>query len=175
MLNTATTYLALLQEDSLDIKAIALDKLNILVDDYWAEISDFIKDLEELYKQNAISEKQQLIALILSKIYYNLEDYDSAIDWALEANTSFDYQEKTQYVNTILKKILEKYIYLRKQNFFKEEKVKIDTKINDIMERVFKGCLEKNEINQAIGFCLESYDLDKVLNFLNFNLVGYSY
>ena len=162
MLNTATTYLALLQEDSLEIKSIALEKLNLLVDDYWAEISDYIKDLEELFKINAIPEKQQLIALILSKIYYNLEDYDSAIDWALESNSSFNYLEKSQFVNTILKKIMEKYISLTKNNFFNEEKQKIDPKISSIMDRVFKGCLEKNEINQAIGLCLESYDLDKV-------------
>jgi hypothetical protein len=38
------------------------------------------------------------------------------------------------------------------------------------MDRVFQGCLEKKEINQAIGFCLESYDLDKVNNIFNISL-----
>ena len=45
MLNTATTYLAYLQEEDSDIKSIALDKLDILVDEYWAEISDHLRDL----------------------------------------------------------------------------------------------------------------------------------
>jgi len=35
MLNTATTFLALLQEDDMDIKSIAIDKLELLVDNNW--------------------------------------------------------------------------------------------------------------------------------------------
>jgi 26S proteasome regulatory subunit N2 len=170
MLNTATTYLALLQEDDTDIKSVALDKINILVDDFWSEISDYIKDFENLYSNKVIPEKQDLIALILSKIYYNLEDYDSAIEWSLEAGTRFNLLEKSQYVNTILKKIMEKYIEIRKYNFFtkNEEKRTIDSRIASLMDRIFKKCLDKNEINQAIGFSLESYDLDRVIiNFLN--------
>jgi 26S proteasome regulatory subunit N2 len=162
MLNTATSYLALLQEDDTDIKSIALDKLDILVDEYWAEISDYIQELEGLYSRKEIPMKLTLLALILSKIYYNLEDYNSAIEWALEAGDKFNLKEKTQYVNTILQRILEKYIQIRKNNFFNEEKQNIDERINKIVESIFEKCLENNEVNQAIGFSLESYDLERV-------------
>lgn len=168
MLNTATTYLALLQEDDLDIKSIALDKIDILVDDYWAEISDYLKELESLYKEGLLktvgNEKQELLALILSKIYYNLEDYDSAIDWSLEANTKFNLLDRSQFVQTILKKIIDKYIHLRKNNFFNEQKNEIDERIVRIVDRIFTKCVERKDINQAIGFSLESYDLDRVYN-----------
>lgn len=165
MLNTATTYLALLQDEDIDIKAIALDKINELVDDYWAEISDSLKNLENLNKSNQIPEKKDLLALIISKIYYNLEDYDSAIEWALEAGTRFNIHENSQYVNTIRKKILEKYISTRRENFYNEQKVKIDDRINGIVESLFKKCLERKEVKQAIGLSLDSYDLDRV-NFI---------
>jgi 26S proteasome regulatory subunit N2 len=163
MLNTATSFLAMLQEKDVDIKEIALEKINQLVDDYWAEISDYIKDLETLYKNKEVPSKQELLALILSKIYYNLEDYDSAIDWALESGSKFNITEKTQFVNTILKKIIEKFIHIRKMNFFnQEEQLKIDERINNIVDRIFSRCIERKEVNQAIGFSLESYDLERV-------------
>jgi 26S proteasome regulatory subunit N2 len=162
MLNTATTYLALLQESDLDIKSLALDKLELLVDEYWTEISDFISELESLQKSNMIPNKNEQLSLILSKIYYNLEDYDSAIDWSLEAGSKFNIRENSQYVNIILQKIIEKYISIRKNNFFNEEKVQIDERINKIVQNIFTKCLEKREVNQAIGFSLESYDLERV-------------
>lgn len=117
MLNTATSYLALLQDDEVQIKSIALDKLNLLVDEHWSEISDYIKTLKTYYENKAIPDKQQVLALILSKIYYNLEDYDSAIEWALESAEKFNINEQSLYVSTILKKILDKYIGIRKKKF----------------------------------------------------------
>jgi 26S proteasome regulatory subunit N2 len=115
MLNTATSYLAMLQEDDLEIKSHVLDKLNQLVDEYWAEISDYVPNLQSLFNKKELPEKQNLIALILSKIYYNLEDYDSAIDWGLEAGEMFNILERSQYINTILKKIIEKYVSIKKK------------------------------------------------------------
>ncbi len=165
MLNTATSYLALLQEEDNDIKSIALDKLDVLVDEYWAEISDYISELESLYTTKRIPEKQELLALILSKIYYNLEDYDSAIEWALESGSKFKIGDNSQYVNIILQRIIEKYIQIRKVNFFteaEEEKQLIDERINKIVDSIFTKCIESGEVNQAIGFSLESYDLDRV-------------
>ena len=94
MLNTATSYLALLQEEEVQFKSIALDKLNLLVDEHWSEISDYLKTLKSYYENKVIPEKQQLLALILSKIYYNLEDYDSAIEWALESGEKFNINEQ---------------------------------------------------------------------------------
>ena len=82
MLNTATSYLSLLQEDDIELKLAALDKLDLLVDEHWSEISDKIPDLESFYNNPEFSSKQKLLSLILSKLYYNLEEYDKAIEWA---------------------------------------------------------------------------------------------
>ena len=166
MLNTATSYLALLQDDEVQIKSIALDKLNLLVDEHWSEISDYIKTLKTYYENKAIPDKQQVLALILSKIYYNLEDYDSAIEWALESGEKFNINEQSLYISTILKKILDKYIGIRKKNFYKkneQEPTKIDSRIQAIVDNVFNNCIKKKFIAQAIGFSIESFDLDRLV------------
>lgn len=162
MLNTASYYLAYLKEEDIELKSFALHKIDQLIDINWAEISDFIKDFEILYESNIIENENGLIALILSKIYYNLEDYESAIEWALKADTFLNLSEKSQFVTTILRKIIEKYIFQRKNNFFNEDQEVIDPRIQKIVERIFGKCLSLKEINQAIGFSLESYDLERV-------------
>jgi len=163
MLNTASYYLAYLKEEDFELKIFALQKINQLIDINWAEISDFIKDFESLYASEVIGDENGLIALILSKIYYNLEDYESAIEWALLADTHLNLSEKSQFVTTILRKIIEKYISQRKNNFFNDEQVPIDPRIQKIVERIFGRCIQLKEINQAIGFSFESYDLERVI------------
>lgn len=174
MLNTASYYLAYLKEEDIELKSFALHKIDQLIDINWAEISDFIKDFEILYESNIIENENGLIALILSKIYYNLEDYESAIEWALKADTFLNLSEKSQFVTTILRKIIEKYIFQRKNNFFNEEQEVIDPRIQKIVERIFGKCLSLKEINQAIGFSLESYDLERVkFNFIIFYFINF--
>ena len=161
------------------MKSMALEKINLLIDDHWPEISDHLRLFKDYYEKNAIEGKQKLLALILSKLYYNLEDYTEAVEWALKSEDSFDIKEKSLYVNTILKKMLDKYIEVRKYNFFHRDKAKpIDKRINAIIENVFNNCLKNNRLYQALGFCVESYDLDRltkaiesskdVLNNINF-------
>ena len=103
MLNTATSYLALLSEDDIQLKSIALEKLNLLIDDQWAVISDKIRELKNYYESKTIPGKEELIALILSKLYYNLEQYENAIEWALKSGKKFNISERNLYVSTILK------------------------------------------------------------------------
>ena len=163
MINTATSFLALLQEDDVQMKSLALDKINILVDEHWPEISDYIILFKDYYEKQTIPNKEKLICLILSKLFYNLEDYTQAVEWALKSEELFNINEKSLYVNTILKKMLDKYIEIQKYNFFHREKPKaIDTRITSIIENVFNACLKDNRLYQALGFCVESYNLDKL-------------
>ena len=163
MINTATAFLALLQEDDIQMKSLALDKIDLLVDQHWPEISDYIRLFKDYYEKNIIPDKQKLLALILSKLYYNLEDYTSSVEWALKSGDKFNIEEKSLYVNTILKKMLDEYIQIRKHNFFNRENLKqIDNRIATIIENVFNNCIKDNRLYQALGFCVESYDLDRL-------------
>ena len=59
--------------------------------------------------------------------------------------------------------MLDKYIEIRKHNFFNRENLKpLDKRINAIVENVFNNCLNNNRLYQALGFCVESYDLDRL-------------
>ena len=163
MINTATSFLALLQEDDNQMKSLALDKINLLVDQHWPEISDYIRLFKDYFEKNILPNKQKLIALILSKLYYNLEDYTSAVEWALKSEDNFDIKENSLYVHTILKKMLDQYIEIKKHNFFNRENLKlIDNRINNIIENVFNDCIKDNRLYQALGFCVESYDLNRL-------------
>ena len=145
------------------MKSLALDKLDLLVDQHWPEISDYIRLFKDYYEKNILPEKQKLIALILSKLYYNLEDYTSSVEWALKSEEKFNIKENSLYVNTILKKMLDQYIEIRKHNFYNRENLKlIDNRIIMIIENVFNNCLKDNRLYQALGFCIESYDLDRL-------------
>ena len=163
MINTATSYLALLQMNDIQLKSIALDKINMLIDEHWTEISDYITLLKSYYDINLIPQKQNLIALILSKLYYNLEEYNCSIDWALKCGSLFDINQNSLYVKTILRKLIDKYISFRKENFFNNENQKeLDQRILNIIDAMFNSCLKANQTSQAIGFCIESYDLDRL-------------
>lgn len=182
MLNTASSFLALLRDNNVNMKSLAINKIEIIIDEHWAEISDYIKDLESIYTQNLIPSQRNQIALILSKLFFHLEAYEQAIDWALEAKEKFNYLEKSPYSTTILNKIIDKYIAIRKSNFFvsyvnkkvnddeeeesndkkKDFEVVIDERIIKLIVEIFHNCLEKGEYKQAIGMCVDSYDLGRV-------------
>ena len=51
MINTASNFLALLQNDSIKLKTASINKIEVIIDECWAEVSDHIKTLEDL--QNA--------------------------------------------------------------------------------------------------------------------------
>ena len=75
---SATPYLALLSEQDPSLKSYALTSLNEIVDQLWAEIANNITDLEELYEDKSF-EKRALAALIISKVYYNLGDFEASL------------------------------------------------------------------------------------------------
>jgi len=55
----------------------------------------------------------------------------SAIEWALKGDNFLNLSEKSEFVTTILRKIIEKYIFQRKNNFFNEVKIEIDFRIQN--------------------------------------------
>lgn len=163
MLNTANSIIALLKSSNIKTKEIAISKLDLIVDQHWAEISDHIKLLENIYEESNNQIKEQ-IALILSKLYFHLEDYENSIEWALESKSKFNYKNKSSYSLTLLRKILEKYVSIKKHNFFNSSNILvIDSKIESLVDQIFNDCLNNKEYKHAIGFCIESYDIERVI------------
>lgn len=121
-LTTAAPLLALLRENQDSVKTYALESINNVVDQLWSEISNELPDIEALYDDDTFSDRE-MAALIASKVYYNLGEYESAVKYALAAKDRFDIDEKSQFVETIVSKSIEMYVQeassntLRTNNF----------------------------------------------------------
>ena len=167
---SAAPYLALLGEEDESLKVYALTSLNDVVDQLWAEIANNITDLEELYEDESF-EKRSLAALIISKVYYNLGDFDASVKYSLYAGNDFDIEEQSQYIETIVSQCINLYNSLSQKKFVGEvngdaKSVEIDPRLKGIFERMLEKCVKAGEFKLALGISLESYRLDIVESLL---------
>jgi len=173
MLTSAGGILALLQ-DSPDVKQgsaseeislkiqltqFALKKLDLVVDEFWAEISDSIVIIEKVYENEEKlypAEVRQLAALVASKVYYHLGSYEDSLSYALGAGPLFDViSTDSQYVETIIAKCIDSYTARRQ-----EESKNIDRRLEEIVDRMFDRCFQHGQYRQALGIAIETRRLD---------------
>jgi 26S proteasome regulatory subunit N2 len=120
---SAAGILALLDEPESQFKQHALQTLNPLVPQFWAEISENIASMsvtstrstkifsdhlhsEALYEDTELpKDTRSLAALLASKVYYFLGEYDEALSFALGAGAAFQAEfsapESQEYIETI--------------------------------------------------------------------------
>ncbi|KZT30619.1 26S proteasome regulatory complex non-ATPase subcomplex Rpn2/Psmd1 subunit [Neolentinus lepideus HHB14362 ss-1] len=158
--SSAAGVLALLAEPDSVFKQHALKSLNTLVTEFWAEISEDIALIESLYENEELpKEARDAAALLASKVYYYLGEYDEALSFALGAGSAFEEESRTrqsaEYVETIVSKAIDRYIQARS-----ESTDKLDSRLSIIIESIFKRCIDEGEYKQAIGIALESRRLD---------------
>ena len=119
---------------------------------------------------------RELAALVASKVYYHLGEFDDSVTFALGAGKLFDIEsaDRSEYVDTIickfqqistltlfLAKCIDKYALLRVQEYENPSAgVVIDARLKDVTERMFKRCFDDKEYKQAIGIALEARRLD---------------
>lgn len=65
-------------------------------------------DREVLYEDDQFSERN-LAALVASKVYYHLGEYDESMMFALGAGDLFDITAKSEYVETIICEAISSY------------------------------------------------------------------
>lgn len=164
---TAAPLLALLKEDDNTIKSYALNSINGVVDELWSEISNGITEIEALYDDGAFPDRL-MAALIASKVYYNLGEYESAVKFALSAEDTFDIDEKSQYVETIVSHSIEMYIEKSAEIYEANDSSvdKIDPKLKTIFERMIQKCVDATEYKLGLGISLEAFRLDLVKEIL---------
>lgn len=160
VITSAAPYLSLLDENDPSLKVYALQSLNKEVDQLWSEIANRIADIEQLFEDNHFSHRE-LAALLASKVYYNLGDYDSAVKYSLLAGNAFNTNESTEYVETIVSKCIESYIKLS-QAKYADDSIVIDNQLSIIFEQMLAKCVNENEMKLALGISLESYRIDKI-------------
>ena len=164
--STSSGVLALLLEPENEIKVFALNKLNSIVDVFWAEISDSVSIIEHLYEDTKFKHRC-MAALVLSKVYYHLGAFDDSRIYALGADDLFDVNESSEYVQTIIAKCIDKYTELRVQQADRalasdhgDNKVEIDPRLETIVNRMFQRCFQDKQYKQAMGIALETRRVD---------------
>lgn len=80
------------------LQQYALVQINQQLDTVWPELSNEIEYLEILYEQN----KSELIAIILSRLYFHLTEYEDALNFALLSNDLFEKATHLEYKNTVI-------------------------------------------------------------------------
>ncbi|RKP08547.1 armadillo-type protein [Thamnocephalis sphaerospora] len=155
-ITSAGGVLSLLDDSENELRVHALQKLNGLVGLFWSEIADHITKIELLHEDEDF-EQRALAALVASKVYYYLGEYDESLSFALGAGDLFDPSEKTEYTETLTAKAVDKYITLRADPTTRPN---VDGRLAGIVTRMFSRCFEDGEYKQAIGVALESHHLD---------------
>ncbi|KAJ3068676.1 proteasome regulatory particle base subunit [Podochytrium sp. JEL0797] len=158
-LTSAAGVISLLDETDERLKTYALEQLNTIVDQFWAEIADSVTKIEILY-EDAGFKHRELAALVASKVYYNLGEYDESLSFALGAGKLFEPSLKSsEYVETIVSKCIDKYITLRAAP---DSAAAIDPRLEDVVQRMFTVCHADGEYKQALGIALEAQRLDMI-------------
>ncbi|XP_015076142.1 26S proteasome non-ATPase regulatory subunit 1 homolog A [Solanum pennellii] len=160
--SSAGGLLAMLNESHPQLKLHALSNLNAFVDYFWPEISSSVALIESLYEDEEFAQRQ-LAALVASKVFYHLGEHNDSLSYALGAGPLFDVNEESDYVHTVLAKALDKYAsHKTKAAESNDEAVKVDPRLEAIVERMLEKCIVDRKYQQAIGMAIECRRLDKV-------------
>eukprot|EP00271_Cylindrocystis_brebissonii_P005015 TRINITY_DN16971_c0_g1_i1.p1 TRINITY_DN16971_c0_g1~~TRINITY_DN16971_c0_g1_i1.p1 ORF type:complete len:1168 (-),score=279.75 TRINITY_DN16971_c0_g1_i1:370-3873(-) len=163
VISSAGGLLAQLDEDLPALKVHALKNLNLVVDQFWAEISANISVIESLYEDEQFAQRQ-LAALLASKVFYHLGELNDSVQYALGAGELFDAGEESEYAQTLVAKCVDEYVELctRAAESPSGDAPVIDPRLVAIFERMLDKCVADGEYRQAIGMALESRRLDKL-------------
>ena len=150
----------MLDEPEQEVKHFSLQKLNHIVDQFWAEISETVDKVEMLYEDESFQHRT-LAALVASKVYYHLGAFEDSLTYALGAGDLFDVNDTTEYVETTIAKCIDHYTKLRVINEEgKEDKKDIDSRLEAIVNRMFQRCFDDKTYKQAVGIALETRRID---------------
>jgi len=159
-LTSAAGIISLLDEPQPTVKAFALSKLDQIVNEFWPEIADSILKIEILHEDESFPLPQrQLAALVASKVYYHLGAFEDSLQFALGAGSLFNLGQRNEYVETTLAKCLDHYIQARAA-VHEGKEVKIDSRLEKIVEQMFEQCFGDKQFKQALGIALETRRMD---------------
>lgn len=170
---TASGYVALLQEPDVTLRQHALKKLLECVDTLWHEVAESLPDLEAIAEDLDLPmPMRQTAAAVASRVFFHLEEPSQALRLALEAGEShFDLQQKTPYVQSLVRAALDAYIQERrkllldeaeKQNSEKEELGISVEQLQAMVYRLLETCCEEGRYDHALGITLETQESDKL-------------
>ncbi|KAF2721807.1 26S proteasome regulatory complex, non-ATPase subcomplex, Rpn2/Psmd1 subunit [Polychaeton citri CBS 116435] len=110
-LTSAAGLVGFLSEPDPALQAYALERLNEDIDSVWTEVSGSIGTIEALYEDASFTHRE-LAALVLSKVYYQLQEYNESMVFALGAGKYFNLDNEGEYEETIIAKCIDTYTAL---------------------------------------------------------------
>ncbi len=81
-LTSAAGVVGFLSEPEPELQVFALKVLNEEIDSLWTEVAGCVGDIEALYEDPSFPERE-LAALVAAKVYYNLQEYNESMIFAL--------------------------------------------------------------------------------------------
>lgn len=145
-----------------ELKVFALKKLDMIVDEFWPEISEAIEKIEILHEDKSF-QQHELAALVASKVYYHLGSFEDSLTYALGAGELFDVNARNEYVDTTIAKCIDYYTQqrvLEAEGKLPPGSKGIDPRLEGIVNRMFQRCLDDNQYRQALGLALETRRMD---------------
>ncbi|XP_075237027.1 regulatory particle non-ATPase 2 [Lycorma delicatula] len=158
-ITSAAGIISLLEEPMPELKIFALKKLDLIVDEFWPEISEAIQKIEILHEDKQFNQ-HELAALVASKVYYHLGSFSDSLQYALGAGNLFDVNSRNEYVDTIIAKCIDHYTALRINSENNKDALEIDPRLKAIVDRMFQRCLDDGQYKQALGLALETRRMD---------------
>ena len=110
-LTSAAGVVGFLSEPDTELQIFALRKLNEEIDSLWTEVVGYVGEVEALYEDPQFPERE-LAALVASKVYYNLQEYNESMVFALGAGKLFELDHEGEFEDTIISKCVDTYIAL---------------------------------------------------------------
>ena len=94
-----------------------------------------------------------------------MEEYDDSLEFALKSGHLFDIYERSQYIDCMISKCIDKYVILKQKNYEAtnpEARVAINPRLEEVVEKMLRKCINDGEYRQTIGIALESRRIDIV-------------
>ncbi|KAF2270947.1 26S proteasome regulatory complex, non-ATPase subcomplex, Rpn2/Psmd1 subunit [Lojkania enalia] len=108
-LTSAAGLVGFLAEPDSALQSYALHRLNEEIGLLWPEVAGSVSQIEALYEDESFPERE-LAALVAAKVYYQLQEYNESMVFALGAGKLFDINKSGEFEETILAKCLDTYI-----------------------------------------------------------------
>ena len=108
-LTSAAGVVGFLSEPDPELQIFALRKLNEQIDSLWTEVAGSVGEIEALYEDLSFPERE-LAALVAAKVYYNLQEYNESMVFALGAGKLFNLDHEGEFEDTIISKCVDTYI-----------------------------------------------------------------
>ena len=100
---------------------------------------------------------RELVAILLAKLYFYLNDYDESLSYALRAGKHFDISTNDDFTDILVNKCIEKYIKnCQDKSIISEEQDQYQNIINFCVD----NSINKGEYKLPLGISIEVQDLE---------------